>query len=480
MNASICDDIAKLIDAGTNPLDTLSVAFTGKTNKAKDREGTNLTRMMAFGILDASRINPKLAPLNHYASARGYGGKYLGRIVSDQLYSAGLATKEQYVNLTLPSLWTALRSDDWGKQVDLYNQLLVPLQKHGPCGAGLGITVLACPADMVWKDHTNNQQLPMLLCALLQGVGLPSKGKDSLPTLLTEMNNFIAFQGGGGAARMNAILDAAAKYMRGLFSEASTNLNMARDPSNLEAPPLISLLDSTGDKQGARYEWIDFCKKTAAATDMQVQMMMVKPVDLVAEFEGIKKFAYTATGHEHDAKRERPDDYDNKKPKSRRQLAAERHAGGDGGGGGGGKTGGLQQPGGQRREQPDYSQATVSFAEQGRTIVVGPTSEGKNTKYDAAAMRKALPEGACLPYFVTKGLNKCPNGCLHQGHPDHQANGAAHTWPTGVAALKSFNMNKGGGKGKGQGGGASKGTGKGGAKGKGGSKGGSKGKGGSM
>ena len=305
--------------------------------------------MLGFGLIDASRINPKLAPLNHYASARGYGGKYCGRLVSDKLVAAGLATEEQYVNLTLPELWNAMRSDDWGKNFDPYNQILVPLQKHGPCGAGLGITVLACPSSMVWKDHTNNQQLPMLLAALLQGLGLPSKGKDSLPTLLTEMNNFIAFQGGGGAARMNAILDAAAKYMVGLFSEASTNLNMVRDPSNLEAPPLLSLLDATGDKQGARYEWIDFCKKTATAMDMQVQMMMVKPVDPVAEFEGIKKFAYTTTAHGHDGKRERPDDGNPKLPKSRRQLAAERRASGGGGGGGGGH---LELPS-RRQNAPD-------------------------------------------------------------------------------------------------------------------------------
>ena len=53
----------------------MHVAFTGKTNKAPNRESTNLTRMLGFGLIDASRINPKLAPLNHYASARGYGGK---------------------------------------------------------------------------------------------------------------------------------------------------------------------------------------------------------------------------------------------------------------------------------------------------------------------------------------------------------------------------------------------------------------------
>ena len=92
----------------------------------------------------------------------------MGCIISDKLVSSGLATSDQYVNLTLPTLWSALRSDDWGKNFDPYNQILVPLQKHGPCGAGLGITVLACPSGMVWKDHTNNQQLPMLLTAILQ------------------------------------------------------------------------------------------------------------------------------------------------------------------------------------------------------------------------------------------------------------------------------------------------------------------------
>ena len=295
------------------------------------------------------------------------------------------------------------------------------------------------------------------------------------------MNNFIAFQGGGGAARMNAILDAAAKYMGGLFSEASTNLNMARDPSNLEAPPLVSLLDSTGEKQGARYEWIDFCKKTAAATDMQVQMMMVKPVDLVAEFEGIKKFAYTATGHEHDAKRERPDDYDNKKPKSRRQLAAERHAGGDGGGGGGGKTGGLQQPGGQRREQPDYSQATVSFAEHR----AGPSSSAPPPRARTSSTTGRHAQGAArgrLPAVLRhEGPQQVPQRLPPPRSPRPPGERRSPYLAEGRRRAQVVQHEQ--GRRQGQGPGRrreQKGTGKGGAKGKGGSKGGSKGKGGSM
>ena len=483
-NPGIFGDLAKMISAGSPPLDCLQVAFTAKTDQEPERAPTNLSRMIAFGLVDAAKINPKLAPINHYA--KSHGGKYLGRIISDKLVATGNADAKQYVNLDLQSLMIALQSDNWRKHLDLYNHLLVPLQRHGPCGARMGVKVANIAADRVYTDVTLNGQLPMLLRAILKGVGLPYEGRNSLPELIAEMNSFISFQGGGGEQRMNTILDAAAKYVNGLLGEASANLNLTRDPSNLEAPPLTTLLDDTGNTQGCRFDWADFCTLTIKANEMQRQLTLMKPVPEMVEAEGLQRFAYKPNAGEADGKRERDGEGGGhpKNSKSRRALAAEKSAnanshgngrggGGDRGGGGaagGGRGGGGTQSGkeaGKGREQPDYSGASVKFSDQGKVIEVGPTSEGKITRYDAVGIRKMLAEkgheGACLAHLVTKGLNQCKDGCLHQGHPDHQPGGPAHTYPAGFS-LRAFNLNKSAGKGKGDGRGKGS-AGKGGAKG---------------
>ena len=85
----------------------------------------------------------------------------------------------------------------------------------------------------------------------------------------------------------------------------------------------------------------------------------------------------------------------------------------------------------------------------GKVIAVGPTTEGKTTRYDAEAIKPHAPD-LCVPWFVTKGLHNCPNGCPLPGHPDHQPGGKAHTYPEDAPPLKTFNMSRTAGKGKGK------------------------------
>ena len=492
-NPGIFGDLVKMVEANSPPLDILQVLFTAKTAQEPDREPTNLSRMVALGHIDATKVNPKLATVSHYVKT--HGGKYLGRLVCDKLVATGNADEKQLAHLDLHDLLVALRNENWRKVLDLYNLLLVPLQREGPCGKQIGVEVKNIEADRVYKDVTLNSQLPMLLRTILKGLGLPFEGATSLPELIAEMNSFIAFQGGGGAERMSTILNAAAEYVYGLLGEASANFNITRDPSNLEAPPLVTLLDDTGNTHGCRFVWHEFCTHVVEAAKMQRQLQLMRPMPNVVESEGMLRYAYKHGAGEHDGKRERSSDNDGgeqpKNNKSRRARAADGNGGrggggggggnggggggGAGGGGGGGKGGGGANGGGKggdgpnpkSREQPDYSNATVKFSDQGKVIEIGPTSEGKTTKYDAVALRKKLTElgyeGVCLADLVTKSLHKCPSGCLHKGHPDHQPGGKAHTYPAGLS-LKEFNLNK-GAKGKGGGGKGNGAARKGGAKG---------------
>ena len=266
--------------------------------------------------------------------------------------------------------------------------------------------------------------------------------------------------------------------MTGLLDEASVLINSSRDPSNLEAPVVLTWLRASGDTLGARRIWAEFRRNTAAAAQFRRAASFITDMPEVLEASGVGAFTY----HGDHGDRFLPDKrHCGDERKSRRQLAREREAangGGGGGGGGGNPSGGAKPPGedGEPRKQLDYSTASVTFKNQGKVLSVGPSTTGQYTEYDAEAMRKALPEGACLPHLCTVGLLNFSGGCPKAGDPAHQEGGVLHTWPKDGPKRKEFNLKRtstaagkgGGGKGKGGGGkGGTKGKGKGKADGKG-------------
>ena len=336
-NPSILADVRKLLAAGSEPKLVLRLLFTGRTEKEPRRKSTNFSRLLGWGLLDGARIHPELATIKHYAKAHGPG--YLGELVADELISNGLADAEHMVDFELPELWDLLRGNDWRK-FDPYNHILKPIQEQGPCGRMQGTTVRPAELSRVWKDPLNNQRLPPILTALLAGLGLPHKGPDSISDVLIKMNNFVMYHAGAGERRRNALLDAAAKLMEGVFKEAGANVNRVRDLANLEAPELVTLLDPTGDEHGARRAWREMCTRTKKANDLQREVAMMEMVAPSVESEGIKTFLYTGDG-QHDDKRLRTGDaFPMTKSGTRRARSRSRDGATGGGGGGRGGNGG--------------------------------------------------------------------------------------------------------------------------------------------
>ena len=217
----------------------------------------------------------------------------------------------------------------------------------------MGAVVRITEKSRVWKDALNNTRLPPLLAVILQGVGLPYKGPDSLPEQLKRMNNFIMFQGGAGARRRDMLLDAGAALMNGLLKEAGANVNRVRDVGNLEAPELTSLLDPTGDSHGPRRAWAETERRAKNANEMQKEFNMMEPMAESVDSEGIKTFLYAGDGR-HDDKRRRTGEEGfpatsrgERRSRSRsRDSRASGGGGGIGGGGGGARSGGGRSGGG--------------------------------------------------------------------------------------------------------------------------------------
>ena len=349
-NPSLLSDTLKMLAASCPPKEILRLLFTGRTKTEPHRKGTNLTKMLGWGLLDGARISPELSTVKHYAKT--HGPAYLGELVADKLIADNLADPEHMVDLQLPELWEAMRGNDWSK-IDAYNFILKPMQETGPCGNHMGAVVRITEKSRVWKDALNNTRLPPLLAVILQGVGLPYKGPDSLPEQLKRMNNFIMFQGGAGARRRDMLLDAGAALMNGLLKEAGANVNRVRDVGNLEAPELTSLLDPTGDSHGPRRAWAETERRAKNANEMQKEFNMMEPMAESVDSEGIKTFLYAGDGR-HDDKRRRTGEEGfpatsrgERRSRSRsRDSRASGGGGGIGGGGGGARSGGGRSGGG--------------------------------------------------------------------------------------------------------------------------------------
>ena len=456
-------------DGKVDPKDILRLCFEGSTTKHPNRPATTLSKMIGWGIINGGRIDPRLGILTGYS--KEYGPAYIGQLVADALVEGHLADPNDVSDMRFDSLWDALRGPNWKKNVDFYNQLLVELVRQGPCGgAKHNMQVAPVAKARVWKDVLNNQRLPSLITAIFEGLGIPHEGPESLSALLSGMNAFISYHGGVSARQTAALLDAGAEYMQGVLGEASVLIETARDPTNLEAPAPTTFLRATGTTIGARRAWAETCKNTVNANKLRREFSLLDAMPTSIQGIGVDQFSYHADGGDTQPltpKREREDGTGS--DKSRRQKAKER-AQERTNTGGGKDIGGAKTIGGTKRaegddanprQQLDYSNASVSFENQGKVLVVGPSTTGQYTKYDAAKMREVLGDKVCLPYLCTVGLLNCKNGCLKQGDPAHQAGGVLHTWPAGAPKRSEFNLKRAADKGKGKGGGKGKESGKG-------------------
>ena len=266
-----------------------------------------------------------------------------------------------------------------------------------------------------------------------------------------------------------AILDAIADFLNGILGEGSTLINNERDPTNLEAPCSDTFLRPTGTTLGPRRHFFEFCKRVVEANKLRREYAQIAEMPSFVTGMGVAQFAYVQND---EAKRHCNEERDTTY-KSRRQLAKERQAEQNGGA----RTAATTTPRGfptvaDPQRQLDYTNAVVTYENQGKVLVVGPATNGQMTKYDAEKLRAGLGPNACLAHLCTVGLLNCKDGCPKQGDPAHQAGGALHTWPNDAPKRKEFNLKRTSDKGKG---GGDKGKGKGGSKGKG--KGGGKGKG---
>ena len=125
--------------------------------------------------------------------------------------------------------------------------------------------------------------------------------------------------------RITALLDAGALYMVGLLDEASVLINSSRDPSNLEAPIVLTWLRASGDtlQLGARRIWAEFRKNTAAAAQFRRAASFITDMPEVLEASGVGAFTY----HGDHGDKFLPDKrHCGDERKSRRQLAREREA----------------------------------------------------------------------------------------------------------------------------------------------------------
>jgi hypothetical protein len=195
-NPAIITDLLKMLAIeGCDPLGVIRVCLTGKTTKHPDRDGTPFTRLLGLGILNGARIDPRLSIITEWS--KGFGGQYIGQLVGDVLLENHMVEEEGTKDLRFDALWEALRGRDWKTKLDLYNQLLVELHRQGPCGGGMrAANIKAIPTNLVWKDVINNHRLPMLIAAIFEGLGIPHQGPESLPVLLSGMNDFISYHGG--------------------------------------------------------------------------------------------------------------------------------------------------------------------------------------------------------------------------------------------------------------------------------------------
>ena len=153
-NPSLLNDVLKMLAASCPPKEVLRLLFTGRTKTEPHRKGTNLTKMLGWGLLDGARISPELSTIKHYAKT--HGPAYLGELVADKLIADNLADPEHMVDLQLPELWEAMRGNDWSK-IDAYNFILKPMQETGPCGNHMGAVVRITEKSRVWKDALNKQ-----------------------------------------------------------------------------------------------------------------------------------------------------------------------------------------------------------------------------------------------------------------------------------------------------------------------------------
>ena len=116
---------------------------------------------------------------------------------------------------------------------------------------------------------------------------------------------------------------------------------------------------------------------------------------------GVAQFAYVQND---EAKRHCNEERDTTY-KSRRQLAKERQAEQNGGA----RTAATTTPRGfptvaDPQRQLDYTNAVVTYENQGKVLVVGPATNGQMTKYDAEKLRAGLGPNACLAHLCTVGL----------------------------------------------------------------------------
>jgi len=78
-NPSLLSDTLKMLAASCPPKEILRLLFTGRTKTEPHRKGTNLTKMLGWGLLDGARISPELSTIKHYAKT--HGPAYLGELV---------------------------------------------------------------------------------------------------------------------------------------------------------------------------------------------------------------------------------------------------------------------------------------------------------------------------------------------------------------------------------------------------------------
>ena len=227
----------------------LQVMFTGKSDKHPQSRPDKLAVKCGWGVVEPVDLDPDLR-YSWLAQCITHGAEYLGHMVVQQLVRDGDLEDEDVRQVQLEALWAAARSGGakW-EHVDFYSMLLLPVYEavHGKVSQ-------ARATGERYTDLLLNLQLPKLVGAFAEAIGMRRTGDGSLRHAIESSNQTVALFGGRDEAATKELLRSQAEFVRSATREIGAAYDVERTSINYDeawAPPALrSAIDSP-----ARLQW---------------------------------------------------------------------------------------------------------------------------------------------------------------------------------------------------------------------------------
>ena len=435
-NLSILRDVLALLeDPEHSALDVLDVLFRGATEGSPDRKPTGLTHQLAWGKLEPSLVDTRLASIAEYA--KGKLGRLLGRAVARKLVLLGLAKEEDVASLKLDALAEAFRGDAWEDHVDLGNMLILPVMTCMHLGDDeLALTrAMSFDKNAFYRDLAQVQRLPRLLGAVFEQIGLESSGVSSLRAVVQDSNEFISFHGGVTAKSTSTLTTGQRDLVTGCLKEACEHYSPARNAKNPDATIPPTFVPGSA-KEGARGQWAKCCERMLELAHKRRDDAHLELLPQVVSFDGAATYrddgghlsATPGRGNQRNPQGrdgERGDDRDRRQDGRRDDSERER----DSRGGGRDVDKGVS---GAKGGANEFADATYGYRERGDVFWV-MSGEKNESIFNAKQLRQDAPKGACIAHLLTQG--KGIDGCPCPGDPAHAERGkGAHAGPADFKA----------------------------------------------